>query len=60
MKLYVKWQINNKKFIVWYKNQEWYCQVINPKWVGEYMIVKQIVVELVYNKKERILVVELE
>jgi hypothetical protein len=60
MKIYVKYQFSDKKFIVWYKNQEWYCQVINPKWVGEYMLVKNIVAEIIYNDVERILIVELE
>lgn len=60
MKIYVKYQINERQFVVWYKDQEWECIVINPKWVGEYMLVKEIEGEIIYNHTKRVLVVELE
>lgn len=60
MKIYVKYQINERRFVVWYKDREWDCIVINPKWVGEYMLVKEIEAEIIYNNFQYILVVELE
>ena len=59
MKIYVKQKYNDKLCLVWFKDKDYYCQITNPKWYGEWLNVNRVVLEYKVDSVNYV-VVELE